>query len=204
MKKFYSFIISIAFMLLLVKFGVIIPAAIIFSVLMFFFLLFILYNKNDVLKEKLIPGTGGVSEYKLKKVLNYGREKVLELKKISLHIHDDSVKKDIQEICLICEDIFRSLKENPRKIRNLRRFINYYLGSIINISKDYKRILDFKEKTPEMKLSLQKAEKGIAHFKNAFQKILIKMNDDELLNLDVEIETAMKSFNNEGLVKGVK
>lgn len=201
MKKFLSFIVSLISLAAMLYFGIFIIVAVIISIPIFFLMMFILYNRKDSLSEKMIPGISGVTEYKINIILKDGREKITILKRESSHIKKPSVKNDLRTICSLSEQILKELKEDPRKVKHLRRFINYYLQSAVTIVQSYRKIENFDYATEEMKTAAEKAENSLRSFCEAFQNILVKMNENEILNLDVEIETTMNSFKSEHIKK---
>ncbi|AGK98509.1 5-bromo-4-chloroindolyl phosphate hydrolysis family protein [Clostridium pasteurianum] len=145
-----------------------------------------------------MSGANGALIEQLKNTIDEGYSKVTEIKRLSKQIKKVSIKNKIDEICTIADKIFQYLKENPKRVSNIRRFLNYYLDAMINILKKYISIYNQEVDSAEITHSLSKVEELLDTVKKAFTEQQEKLLSNDMDALDTEIELFKDIMKSEG------
>ena len=188
----------------------------------FILLLFFLFLKDSLLLSALVGLAGFVGTWlfiyafkpkdqlsfdlgnlvtaeELNRTLKEGDEKVRLLQSYSVQVSDATVKERLGQIINIVKDIFNNFKKDPKDIKYAKQFLSYYLDTTILIVKKYTELSSQHLNTPEIQGTLLKAENMLDSIEKAFEKQKAKLLNDDVMNLDVEIETLEKTFSAEGL-----
>lgn len=145
-----------------------------------------------------ISGANDALIEQLKNTIDEGYLKVTEIKKLSKQIKKVSIKNKIDEICNIADKMFEYLKENPKRVSNIRRFLNYYLDAMINILKKYISLYNQEVNSSEITHSLSKVEELLDTVKKAFTEQQEKLLSNDMDALDTEIELFKDIMKSEG------
>ena len=140
-----------------------------------------------------------VTAEELNRTLKDGDEKVKSLQSYLPLISSATVKEKLGQIINIVKDIFNNFKKDPKDIKYAKQFLSYYLDTTIIIVKKYTELSSQNLQTPEIKGTLLKAENMLGSIEKAFEIQKAKLLSDDVMQLDVEIETLEKTFNAEGL-----
>ena len=171
---------------------------IIFSIVISIVLYFactMIFNKKDELQA---PVNTEFLEYE--KIYS---EAVTIIRKIDLlenEIDNDGIKDNIKSICDISNKIIVSLKENPKKTKQVRKFIEYYLPFTLNILNQYNTIEDQKLTSKESLEFMKKVEKMLDRVKEACEIQLNNMYETDLLNTNADVKVFETMLKSDGLV----
>jgi 5-bromo-4-chloroindolyl phosphate hydrolysis protein len=143
----------------------------------------------------------GIDKKKLADTLEEGRLRLREMRSYTSKIRDYRVRKKANGVYQAASDIFENFKDDPRDIKKARQFLNYYFDSAITILKKYIELKDKKIKidSPELEETLSKVESTLDTVKTAFEKQLAKLQENDVMDLDIEIEVLKKTLQAEGL-----
>ncbi len=138
---------------------------------------------------------------KLDDTLKEGQMKLREMRSYTSKIRDYRVRKKANGVYQAASDIFENFKDDPRDIKKARQFLNYYFDSAITILKKYIELKDKKIDSPELEETLSKVESTLDTVKAAFELQLAKLQENDVMDLDIEIEVLKKTLQAEGLGK---
>jgi 5-bromo-4-chloroindolyl phosphate hydrolysis protein len=151
-------------------------------------------------KTELSFGLGsGVTPEDLDRILKEGDKKVQLLQSYSSQVSDATVKQKLAQIINVIKDILNNFKRDPKGVKYAKQFLSYYLDTTIYIVKKYAELSAQNLHTPEIQSTLLKAENMLNSIEKAFEMQKAKLLSDDVMQLDVEIETLEKTFNAEGL-----
>ena len=151
-------------------------------------------------KDQLSFDLGGpVTEQELNRTLQAGNEKVKQLEFYANAVKSEKVKQKLSQITAIVRDIFDDFRKDPKDIKYARQFLSYYLDTTIRIVKKYAELSSQNSRSPEIQATLLKAENMLDSIELAFEKQKTKLLRDDVMDLDVEIETLEKTFTAEDL-----
>jgi 5-bromo-4-chloroindolyl phosphate hydrolysis protein len=151
-------------------------------------------------KDELRIGLGNqVTAEELNRTLKQGDEQIRQLQFYESQVSDPEVKEKLDKITGTVRDIFVIFKKDPKDIKNARQFLSYYLDTTIKIVQKYSALSAQHINSPQMKNTLLKAENMLDSIAVAFEKQKEKLLSNDVMDLDVEIQTLEKTFNAEDL-----
>lgn len=130
-------------------------------------------------------------------LLDDGRARLLELRRMNLRIRDKSINEAVGEVCRTIEQILTTLKQKPEKIPAVRRFFNYYLPTLTKIVQKYLGIEESGIPAEQTKASVLS---GLSEIRTAMQKLYESLYDDDKLDLSVEMDVLKMICKQDGLL----
>jgi len=137
---------------------------------------------------------------KYEKLITDARANIRRLELLKEKIENATLRDDITYVCDISDRILKSLKENPKKIGQVRKFIDYYLPFTLNILTQYNKIEDQELTSIESKEFMDKVEMMIGRVKEACEIQLNNMYESDLLNTNADIKVFETMLKTDGLV----
>lgn len=114
-------------------------------------------------------------------------------------IPDDAVSAQIEEIERVSMKIFKAVIEKPKKLSQLRRFMEYYLPTTLKILSSYSRIDTVSSQSTEQ--AKAKIETSLNLVITAFNKQLDKLYHDDFLDVSTDIEVLETVFKKDDLIE---
>ncbi|MEI6681532.1 MAG: 5-bromo-4-chloroindolyl phosphate hydrolysis family protein [Bacteroidota bacterium] len=180
----------------LFHFSLVITAIITFATFLgIYVILFALRPKDQF---AILPGNGITAE-KVETVLRESEEKIRELERLAKQIRNENIRARIYHIITVVKKIYENIRKDPEKMKIARQFLSYYFDTSINIVKKYSQLSLQDVQSPEISKALLKAEDMLTSIDTAFDKQLAKLLSNDVMDLDVEIETLEKTFQAEDL-----
>jgi 5-bromo-4-chloroindolyl phosphate hydrolysis protein len=155
----------------------------------------ILFSKNKDIEIVV----DGITREKYNEILESGSKKLKIMKGYLTQVNNAEVKEKIRQIGDVVEKIFDDLKKDPKDVKAAREFLNYYLDTTINIINRYIDISNRNIQTAKIKETLTRVEGLLDTIKQAFEKQLAKLLNDDLLDLDTEIKVLEQTMKVEGM-----
>lgn len=143
----------------------------------------------------------GITSKMVEKVISEGYEKLKEIRSYSFRMRNQDAKKKVEEIIKVGKKIYDNFREDPKDIKAARQFLNYYMEATIKIIKQYVELAEKRIDTEDVQKTLEKAETILDNIKNAFEVQLSKLQEDNVLDLDTEIQVLKNMIKMEGLEK---
>ena len=81
------------------------------------------------------PKTTGNAE--LDKMLSEGEKAIAEMKQLDIDIADEAISAQIVRLQILAQRIFDHVEANPEKLKDIRRFMNYYLPTTLKVLRAY-------------------------------------------------------------------
>lgn len=135
----------------------------------------------------------------LETTLKEGNEKIKLLENYTSKINNPGVIDKLKHIIDVINRIFENFKKDPKDIKVAKQFLSYYFDSTLKIVKMYADLSSQKVHTPEISGMLVKSEEMLNTIAMAYEKLLSKLLEDDIMSLDIEIETLEKTFRAENL-----
>ena len=130
-------------------------------------------------------------------LLQKGRSDLLELRQLTLRIHDQRIRKSGEEVCQVVEKILAALKEQPEDIPKARQLFSYYLLTFSGILQRYARL---EQSGVPVADDAEKVAVCLDGIQVAMRKMYDSLYDDDKLDLTVEIETLKQICRQDGLL----
>ena len=119
----------------------------------------------------------------LDKMLRDGRLAIAEMKRLDDNIADPGVSADIVRLEQVSEKIFEAVKDQPEKLPQIHKFMDYYLPTTLNID-----------------TTLNKVEGMMRNIVAAFEKQLDALYGSDALDISTDITVLETMMAREGLM----
>ena len=130
-------------------------------------------------------------------LLQKGCSDLLELRQLTLRIHDQRIRKSSEEVCRVVEKILAALKEQPEDIPKVRQLFSYYLPTFVGILQRYVRLEQSGVPAAD---DAEKVAVCLDGIQVAMRKMYDSLYTDDKLDLTVEIETLKQICRRDGLL----
>ena len=115
-----------------------------------------------------------------------------------------SVIEDIDEMIETSQAIFAYIAEYPQKAREVRKFVNYYYPTLINLLKNYDTLENQHQDIEVITKNMQKVEDTLTVFKEAFKKQYAMLFDDHAMDIQSDIDVMEMVLSQDGLKEIIK
>lgn len=123
-----------------------------------------------------------------------------EIKQKNDAIEDEGISKKLDEIYDLSNKIFRLVIENPKKLPQIRRFMDYYLPMCLKILAGYSKM--DKLKIENTVVTKEKVEASLELVRQAFKNQLSKLYRDDYLDVSTDMEVLEKLLEKDNLLDG--
>jgi 5-bromo-4-chloroindolyl phosphate hydrolysis protein len=111
------------------------------------------------------------------------------------------MQKELDAISNQFRQIFKIIKEDPKDIKNARRYMNTTFLSLSTIVNQSVQLFQVPNLSDEAKASLKNAKEGMRMIREATDKQINKFYENNILDLDVELAVLKKSLSARGLLE---
>lgn len=136
-------------------------------------------------EEKQIPTES------VKKTLDNAKDESKDIYNMRNKIEDEDLKKYLISISTSANKIISTIEKEPKKIRKIANFFDYYLPVTLSIIKRYDEIENQNLSSKEMKEFISSTKLMLKSADEAFNKILERLYQNDMINIDAD----MKVFN---------
>lgn len=127
----------------------------------------------------------------VKKTLESAKNESKDIYNMRNKIEDEDLKKHIINISTSANKIISTIEKEPKKIRKIANFFDYYLPVTLSIIKRYDEIENQNLSSQEMKEFISSTKLMLKSADEAFNKILERLYQNDMINIDAD----MKVFN---------
>ena len=154
-----------------------------------------IFKERDTLQEKIDSDA-----FEFQKLTNNALVNIKKIEALRNEIDNRELVEDIGDICTTSRKIVDTIKENPKKAKQINKFVDYYLPLTLNILTQYNKIEDQNLTSKESREFLIKVEKMIQRVKEACNSQLNKMYETDLVNTNADIKVFETMLKTDGLV----
>lgn len=127
----------------------------------------------------------------VKKTLDSAKDESKDIYNMRNKIEDEDLKKYIINISTSANKIISTIEKEPKKLRKIANFFDYYLPVTLSIIKRYDEIENQNLSSQEMKEFISSTKLMLKSADEAFNKILERLYQNDMINIDAD----MKVFN---------
>lgn len=160
-----------------------------------YFAFTMIFKERDVVQEKVEKDA-----FEFQKLTNNALVNIRRIENIKKELDNAELVKNIDSICLTSRKIVETIKDNPKKAKQINKFVDYYLPFTLNILTQYNKIEDQKLTSKESKEFLLKVETMIGRVKEACELQLNNMYETDLVNTNADIKVFETMLKSDGLV----
>ena len=143
------------------------------------------------------PETTGNPE--LDKMISDGQKAISEMKRLDNNIADPTISAQIVRLQQLSEKIFAQVKQNPEKLPQIRKFMNYYLPTTLKILNAYDRMGEQGVSGENITSTMHKVESMMDTIIKAFEKQLDNLFGAEAMDISTDMVVLENMMAREGL-----
>lgn len=137
----------------------------------------------------------------LDKMLKDGRLAIAEMKRLDGNIADEEISADIVRLEQVSEKIFDQVRQDPKKLPQIRKFMDYYLPTTLKLLNAYDRAAGVGVSGENINATLHKVEGMMKTIVAAFEKQLDALFGSEALDISTDITVLENMMAREGLTE---
>lgn len=142
-------------------------------------------------EEKLQP--------ELQSVIYQGKRAIADIRRLNDEIPDERISAQIDLIERLTAQIFDCVRKNPKKLSQIRQFLNYYLPTTIKLMEQYVTLQNQSLKTENITEGMQKIEDLLDKVIIAFQRQLDALFEADVVDITADIRVMEQMMASEGL-----
>jgi 5-bromo-4-chloroindolyl phosphate hydrolysis protein len=140
-----------------------------------------------------------ISEEDFNAALSTGAQKLTQLKRAAERITDKRVRGKAYAVCDSVARILSDIREDPKDLRPARKFLDYYLDATIKVVDRYASLASKSVQSDDLSASLSRVEESLDTIKSAYDKQLVQLLENDVMDLDTELEVLERTIKMEGL-----
>ena len=144
------------------------------------------------------PSTGNPE---LDKVIKDGKLALSEMRRLDDNIADPGVSADIVRLSQVSEKIFQAVKDDPEKLPQIRKFMNYYLPTTLKLLNTYDRMSGAGVSGENIDGTKTRVEDMLKTIVRAFEKQLDGLYGADALDISADIQVMETLLAREGLTE---
>ena len=143
------------------------------------------------------PETTGNEE--LDKMIADSKKAIAEMKRLDDNIADPTISAQIVRLQQLTGKIFAQVEQNPEKLPQIRKFMNYYLPTTLKILNAYDRMGEHGVSGENITSTMQKVEGMMSTIITAFEKQLDSLFGSEAMDISTDMVVLENMMAREGL-----
>ena len=143
------------------------------------------------------PETTGNEE--LDKMIADSKKAIAEMKRLDDNIADPTISAQIVRLQQLAGKIFAQVEQNPEKLPQIRKFMNYYLPTTLKILNAYDRMGEQGVSGENITSTMQKVEGMMSAIITAFEKQLDSLFGSEAMDISTDMVVLENMMAREGL-----
>ena len=143
------------------------------------------------------PETTGNEE--LDKMIADSKKAIAEMKRLDDNIADPTISAQIVRLQQLAGKIFAQVEQNPEKLPQIRKFMNYYLPTTLKILNAYDRMGEQGVSGENITSTMQKVEGMMSTIITAFEKQLDSLFGSEAMDISTDMVVLENIMAREGL-----
>lgn len=152
---------------------------------------------EEVKEEEKKPEPTGNPD--LDKMIADGRMAIAEMKRLDDNIEDAAISAHIQRLAVVTQKIFDQVKADPKKLPQIRKFMNYYLPTTLKLLNAYDRMSAQGVSGENISGTMGKVEEMMGTIVAAFEKQLDSLFGAEAMDISTDITVLENMMAREGL-----
>lgn len=156
-----------------------------------------LFCPNTVEEVPEEPKTTGDPE--LDRMIDDGKKAIAEMKRLDENIEDSAISAQIVRLQELSGRIFAQVEQNPEKLPQIRKFMNYYLPTTLKILNAYDRMGGQGVEGENISSTMKKVEDMMDTIIRAFEKQLDNLFGAEAMDISTDMVVLENMMVREGL-----
>jgi 5-bromo-4-chloroindolyl phosphate hydrolysis protein len=134
----------------------------------------------------------------LDKLLDERDKAISEMRRLNDAIQDEKISAQIDHLEMVTKKIIDQVVAQPKKLPQIRKFMNYYLPTTLKLLNAYDRMSDAGVDGENITATKQKVEEMMDTITKAFDKQLDALYGEEALDISTDITVMEQMLQQEG------
>ena len=160
-----------------------------------YYALTLIFNRNEVLQERI-----DLERLEYEQLTAQASSTIKQIKGLEGKIENQGIQSNISQICETSDKILLSLKEKPKKMKQVRKFVDYYLPFTLKILDQYDRVENQSLTSQESIDFMERVERMLDRVKLACEAQLNNMYDLDIIDTNADIKVFETMLKTDGLV----
>ena len=160
-----------------------------------YYALTLIFNRNEVLQERI-----DLERLEYEQLTAQASNTIKQIKGLEGKIENSGIQSNISQICETSDKILLSLKEKPKKMKQVRKFVDYYLPFTLKILDQYDRVENQSLTSQESIDFMERVERMLGRVKMACEAQLNNMYDLDIIDTNADIKVFETMLKTDGLV----
>ena len=160
-----------------------------------YYALTLIFNRNEVLQERI-----DLERLEYEQLTAQASNTIKQIKGLEGKIENSGIQSNISQICETSDKILLSLKEKPKKMKQVRKFVDYYLPFTLKILDQYDRVENQSLTSQESIDFMERVERMLGRVKIACEAQLNNMYDLDIIDTNADIKVFETMLKTDGLV----
>ena len=126
-------------------------------------------------------------------------DKIAEMKRLDEAIEDETISAQIRRLEEVSAKIFEQVKTEPKKLPEIRRFMDYYLPTTLKLLNAYDRMGAAGVSGENINTTMERVEKIMSTIVTAFEKQLDSLFGSDAMDIKAEMSVLEAMLAREGL-----
>lgn len=150
-----------------------------------------------MVRDQVKPPDTGNNE--LDNLIKSGRKSVAELRELNVAINNPVISDQLNELESLTEKIFAQVEQDPKKIPEIRKFMNYYLPTTLKLLSSYDRMSRQGVSGENIDSTMKKIEKMMDTIIKAYRHQLDALFESEAMDISADISVLETMMATEGI-----
>lgn len=150
--------------------------------------------------QKSIPVTGIES---VDQLVRHGQEMIAQIRDENSQIPDPELSKKIDELESISNQIFLTVTDKPEKAPQIRRFMDYYLPTVLKMLTNYRKLGEREVTGENAEMTKKSVEDAMDIVLEAFTKQHDQLYQRDMLDVTTDISVLETLMKQDGLIENV-
>lgn len=134
-------------------------------------------------------------------VITTGQDMLETIRRENAAIPDKDLTDLMNDLSVKCEQIFRTVSEEPSKATQVRKFMNYYLPTTLKMLANYRTMEQRGVSYGEMKEARETTIHGMNLILTACQKQIDNLHRDNMLDISTDIDVLEQMLKRDGFTE---
>lgn len=132
-------------------------------------------------------------------IVETGKEYISEIRKANEVIISTEMSDKLYKLENIVGEIFKTIEKNPKKLPEVKKFIDHYLPITLKLVNSYKELAMQSIETENIKKAKAEIEKSIDLINTAFENLFDGLFEEAAMDISSDISVLETLFNQDGL-----
>lgn len=137
----------------------------------------------------------------LKVTVEEGREYIRRIREVNDDIPGEEISQKLYRLEKVTTRIFDHVKDNPDKLSDIRRFMNYYLPTTLKLVESYHEFCVQPVQGENITAAEKEIEDMLDEINGAFEKLFDKLFADDAMDISTDISAMSAMLAQEGLLE---